>query len=240
MKNYQVVFSATIDAKQLQAEADKIAGKTKMNFNAKGITDFGNAAKSSGGMLGEFTNQLTNLSSTIPKVAAFGVATAAIGAFTAALHDGIQEVVDYDKSIEELEKVVGSFGDEELQNFSEQIGNIAESLSATMTDVVDATTTFVKTGASLEESMGLAEVAIQMQHTADETLEAATAAETLVAVTRAYPEMADDTQHVADAINNVSANYAISSGQIITNFGKVAATMAAGNTTMEQTLGLTA
>lgn len=198
-KNYQVVFQATIDPTSLQNELNRI-GKQKLNLNAKGLTDFGNAAKSSGGMLQGFTSAFKNLGATAGKVVAFGSITAAIGMVTSALRDGIEEVVAYDKSIEELEKVVGAFSDEGLQNFSEQIGEIAESLSATMTDVVDATTTFVKTGASLQESMDLAEVAIQMQHTADETLEAATAAETLVAVTKAWDDIGYSADHIADAI----------------------------------------
>lgn len=238
-KDYKVVFKATVDTTQLQAEANKALQNTKVTFNTKGLQGYGTAAKQSAGMLGEFNAQLKNLGSTIPKVAAFGVATAAIGLFTSGLKDAVQQVVEYDKSIEELEKVVGAFTETELREFSSEVVEVGERLSSTMTDVTDAVTTFVKTGASLEESLGLAEVAIQMQHTADETLDAATAAETLIAVMRAYPELAGDTEHIADAINNVSANFAISSGQIITNFSKVAATMSVGNTTMEETLGLT-
>lgn len=158
MKNYQVVFSATIDAKQLQAEANKIAGKTKLNLNSKGITDFGNAAKSSSGMLGEFTSQLNNLGSTIPKVAAFGVATAAIGAFTAAASDAVSQVFELDSAITEFRKVSELSG-EGLEEYTDKLANLGSEVARTRSEMVQASTEFVKSGYSEEDSAILAQMA---------------------------------------------------------------------------------
>ncbi|MBQ0088562.1 MAG: phage tail tape measure protein [Prevotellaceae bacterium] len=199
MKNYQVVFSATIDAKQLQAEVDKIAGKTKMNFNAKGITDFGNAAKSSGGMLGEFTSQLTNLSSTIPKVAAFGVATAAIGAFTAAASDAVSQVFELDSAITEFRKVSELSG-EGLEEYTDKLANLGSEVARTRSEMVQASTEFVKSGYSEEDSAILAQMAAMYQNIADEEISAGDSASFIIAQMKAFNIEAQDSVHIIDAV----------------------------------------
>lgn len=199
MKNYQVVFSATIDAKQLQAEANKIAGKTKLNFNAKGMTDFGNAAKSSSGMLGEFTSQLTNLGSTIPKVAAFGVATAAIGAFTGAVNDAISQVFELDSAITEFRKVSDLSG-EALDDYTDKLADLGAEVARTRSEMVQASTEFVKSGYSEEDSATLAQIASMYQNIADEEISAGDSASFIIAQMKAFGIEAEDSMHIIDAV----------------------------------------
>lgn len=100
-KNYKVVFQATIDTKQLETEAKQALSGVKLNVNAGGIKSVGAAAKTSSGLLGEFGTQLKNLPSTLSKVAAFGVATSAIGLFTDALRSGVDAVFEMDAALVE-------------------------------------------------------------------------------------------------------------------------------------------
>lgn len=72
---------------------------------AEGIQRVGNSARSSTTMLGSFTRELGNLKNTIPKVAAFSVATAAISGFTTAIKDAVGAVVEMDKQLVEFKKV---------------------------------------------------------------------------------------------------------------------------------------
>lgn len=57
---------------------------------------------------------------------------------------------------------------------------------------------------------------------------------------KAFNIEAEKATHIIDAVNEVSNNYAVSSADLANNLGIVSATMAAGDTTLEETLGLMA
>lgn len=235
-KNYQVVFQATIDPASLQKELDKI-GKQKLNLNAKGLTDFGNAAKSSGGMLGEFTHQLGSLSSTIPKVAAFGVATAAIGAFTGAVSSAIDEVFELDAAVTEFRKVSDLSG-EALDDYTDKLADLGAEVARTRSEMVQASTEFVKSGYSEEDSATLAQVASMYQNIADEEISAGDSASFIIAQMKAFGIEAENSMHIIDAVNEVSNNFAVSSADLATNLGKVSSTLAITGTSFEESLGM--
>lgn len=63
-------------------------------------------------------------------------------------------------------------------------------------------------------------------------------ANTLIATMKAFKLEANDSQHVVDALNEVSNKYAISVNDLSTAIRKSSASMAAGNNSLEQTFGL--
>lgn len=125
--DFNVRISASIDLTQARAQMEQFrqqyqslvingsaggAGGTRgsssrtavvggLNGTADGIQRVGNSARSSTTMLGSFTRELGNLKNTIPKVAAFSVATAAISAFTTGIKDAVGAVVEMDKQLTE-------------------------------------------------------------------------------------------------------------------------------------------
>ena len=84
--------------------------------------------------------------------------------------------------------------------------------------MVDAATEFKKSGFSDEDSATLGFIIAQL---------------------KAFNLEASDAEHVIDAVNNVSNNFAVSSSDLSTNLGKASAALASGNTSFEETLGLT-
>lgn len=97
---------------------------------------------------------------------------------------------------------------------------------------------FKKSGFDEQDSMKLARVASMYQNVADQEITAGEAANFIVSQMKAYNMTASDSEHIIDAVNEVSNRYAVSSADIATNIGKASAAMATGNVTYEQSIGL--
>ena len=76
------------------------------------------------------------------------------------------------------------------------------------------------------------------QNVADVEISAGEAANFIVSQMKAFNMTAGDAEHIIDAVNEVSNNFAVSSADIATNIGKASAAMATGNVTYEQSVGL--
>lgn len=104
--------------------------------------------------------------------------------------------------------------------------------------MVEAATEFKKSGYDEADSAQLAKVASLYQNIADEQISAGEAANFIISQMKAFNLTADDSEHIIDAVNNVSNNMAVSSADLATNIGKASAALATGNNTYEETLAL--
>ena len=95
-----------------------------------------------------------------------------------------------------------------------------------------------KSGFNEQDSLELGRVASMYQNVADVELSAGEAANFIVSQMKAFNMTAQDSEHIVDAVNKVSNNFAVSSADIATNIGKASAAMATGNVTYEQSVGL--
>lgn len=105
--------------------------------------------------------------------------------------------------------------------------------------MVDAATSFKKSGYSEQDSADLALVATMYQNIADEAISSGEAADFIISQMKAFNMEASEAEHIINAVNNVSNNMAVSSADIATNIGKASAALAVGNNTYEESLGLT-
>lgn len=104
--------------------------------------------------------------------------------------------------------------------------------------MVEAATEFKKSGYSEADSAQLAKVASLYQNIADEQISAGEASNFIISQMKAFNLTADDSEHIIDAVNNVSNNMAVSSADLATNIGKASAALATGNNTYEESLAL--
>lgn len=107
-----------------------------------------------------------------------------------------------------------------------------------MSELVGAATEFRKSGFNDEDAAQLAVVASMLQNVADSELTAGEASNFIVSQLKAFNLEASDAQHIVDALNEVSNNFAVSSSDLSTNIVKASAALATGNTTYEESLGL--
>ena len=106
--------------------------------------------------------------------------------------------------------------------------------------MVDAATSFKKAGYSEEDSAQLALVASLYQNIADEALTAGESADFIISQMKAFNLTAAESEHIVNAVNEISNNMAVSSADLATNIGKASAALAVGNNTYEESLSLMA
>lgn len=105
--------------------------------------------------------------------------------------------------------------------------------------MVEAVTEFRKNSFNDEDSANLAYVASLLQNVADEQMSAGDAASFLIAEIKAFNIEAEDAMTIIDQINEVSNNFAVSSGDLVKSLGIVASTSAAVGNSMSETLAMT-
>lgn len=213
-KQLQTVGSKTTINVKVNADTSQIEKlKTTVNSTSKEIKDYASSSSTasqaneqisvSADKASKSTKSLgADFVDTTLKVAKFGASTAVIGVFYNAIQEAKEQVTTFDNSLAELMKVTDLSG-ESLSNFKDEAFDLAEQLSTTASNVMDATTEFSKSGFSLEDSKTMAEQALIFKTVADGEISAADAATTLIQVTKAYNMTAEESQHIVDALNEV-------------------------------------
>ena len=152
------------------------------------------------------------------------------------IHDMIDEVKNLDDALVELQKVTDLEG-ESLERFVADAFEAGRTVAKTGTEMVEAATAFAKAGYK-DNALELGTVAAMYTNIADEAIDAADAADMIIAQMKAFNITAEDSIHIIDAINEVSNNFAVSSADISRNLGKASAVMANAGNSMEQYIGL--
>lgn len=173
----------------------------------------------------------------IAKVGKFMVATAVLSGFTTAIYKTVEAVFELDKSLTELRKV-SDMSDESVKGFTNRAFELGQTLGKTGAQVVDAVTEFSKAGYSINESLKLAETALLFQNIADEELSVGEASSFVISQMKAFNITAGDSVKIVDKINEISNKYAVSSGQLSQNIGKVASAVASTGVTYDELLSL--
>lgn len=106
--------------------------------------------------------------------------------------------------------------------------------------MVQAASTFRKSGFNDEDAATLAEVAATFQNVADTALSADDAAASIISQLRAYGETAEWATHVVDAYNAVANTQAVGTNDLATAMEVASAAMATYGNSFEQVLGLVA
>ena len=151
----------------------------------------------------------------------------------------VQEVVNLDSAMTELRKVTEAT-EPEFNKFLETAKKSAQYLGSSVTDLVDATSTFSRLGYSLNDAQKLGEIATLYKNVGD-GIDISTASETLVSTLKAFDEFnneATDAIRIVDKLNEVGNNFAISSGGIGEALLRSASAMATANNDLSQTIAL--
>lgn len=173
----------------------------------------------------------------VTKVSKFYLATLPIRTFQKAITDAIETVKDFDAAITEMGKVADHTG-EGLKQFAIDLGELGKDVARTRTEMVEATTGWIKAGYSDEDAAQLARFSALLQNTADEQLSGAEATSILVSQLKAYNLEVEDAIKVTDIINKVSAEHAVSSGDISKGLTIASASMATFGNSIEETTAL--
>lgn len=151
-----------------------------------------------------------------------------------------QNVSDIDTQMTELKKVTDETA-ESYNNFLKNTGSTAKELGTTITDLVSSTADFSRLGFSFDDSQELAKVANVYSVVGDEIDSIDDATQSVVSTLTAFYGSvgnSDDAWDIIDKFNEVSNNFAISSGGIGTALQNSASSLAAANNTLDESIAL--
>lgn len=161
-----------------------------------------------------------------------------------ALKEMYQNVYNIDIEMTELKKVTNETATS-YSKFLKDTGSTAKEIGTTMSDLVSSTADFARLGHTFSDSQELAKVANIYSVVGDEVDSTATATKSIISTMTAFSSQMDSTMSqgefamsIIDKFNEVSNNYAISSGGIGDALERSASSMAAANNTLDETIAL--
>lgn len=150
----------------------------------------------------------------------------------------VDTAIELDSAFTELQKVTDLTMDD-FDKITEKAYNLGSEVAKTTTEAINAMTEFAKAGYSVEESTDiLAKNALMWTNIADGTVDASESANMIISVMKAFNIEAENTTHIIDALNEVSNNFAVSSGDLSDSLTKSSAVLANAGVTFEEQLGL--
>lgn len=155
-----------------------------------------------------------------------------------------KEAVSVNEAMTQL-RIVTNESEEAYKQYGDSVAKTSQKISASMTDIIDATTTFARLGYSLSEASSLAELTAMLQKVGD--IEAEDAQAALTSIIKAFDVDVKDMESVMDKLVTVGNNFPISVSEIATgmtnassalaaagnDFNKSVALLAAANTTIQ-------
>lgn len=189
-------------------------------------------------------NWVYNWSKAMQSFLTYNTVTQFFNTVSDGIKDMIGQVKELDDALTEFKKVSDLSG-ESLDRYVDKAYNMGATVAKTGTEMIEAATSFKKSGYTDDMSLELGKVATMYTNIADEAINSAEAADFVIAQMKAFKletgsatETLENAYHVIDSVNEVSNNFAVSSADIATNLGKASAVMANAGNSLEQMIGL--
>lgn len=148
-----------------------------------------------------------------------------------------QNVVDIDSAMTELKKVTDE-SSSTYDKFLSEAGDRAKTVGSTVSDIINATADYSRLGYNLEDAKTLADVSAIYYNVGDDLDSFSTATDNIVGTMKAFNMQADEAIDLVDKLDNVSNNYAVSSGDLGNILQRSASAMEAAGNTLDQTIAL--
>lgn len=165
------------------------------------------------------------------------IAMGALHLLQGSLQQIYQNVVDIDTAMTELKKVTNET-DSTYQSFLTEAGARAKNIGTDVSSIVNATADYARLGYNLSDATKLADVSAIYYNVGDDLDSFDKATENIVGTMKAFNIQANDAISLVDKLNNVSNNYAVSSGDLGDILQRSASAMEAAGNTLDQTIAL--
>ena len=217
----QMARGSALNANEVKhlSEEFRIFGKEASTAGLKGASAFD-----------KFKKSFTTISSYITASMVFNFAKQQIRQL-------VQEVVSIDTAMTELRKVTEAT-ESEFEAFAVSAAKTGKQLGASISDVINATSTFSRAGYNLPDAEELGRIATLYKNVGD-GIGIDTASESIISVMKAFNIEAENSIGIIDRINEVSNKAAIDSGGLGLALQRVASAMNAANNSLDETIALT-
>lgn len=241
-----------VDKSALQVDKDKVSSKIKVDTsqvkNAKtevsklkselnNVTNKKITPKVDTSQLATADGVIHRLSNSLKDVFKLGLLKTAFSTFASAVNVAKDAIMNFDRALTEYNKVTKLSQDEMkgqlkvLQDYGQQVGR-------TTSEMIEGTTGWKKAGFSDKDASILSKVTALYQNTADEVMTTSQATDILTSILKAYNIEAKDSIQITDKINKVSADFAVSSGDIGQGLKVASASMSTMGNSIDQTTAL--
>ena len=223
-----------------EAEENKLREsiqKTNNELNNQ-VVSMNNVSQTTLSLDDRISRMASSIMDATKKVAMFKVSTTFVTLFYDSINEAKQAVLDFDAALTEFKKV-SDLSDDELNEYTQHLGELGTEVARTRSEMVSASQEFVKSGFGEEQAAELAQVSEMFRNVVDEEISSAESAGFLVSMMKAYgDETTEFAEHIANAVDNVSNNMAVSSADIQSGLSKVASAFATTGNTAEQSIAL--
>ena len=181
------------------------------------------------------------LGSRIKSLASKFISWLSVSQVIMALYDAARRMVstaiEVDTAMTELRKVTNET-DSTYEKFLDNAANRAKEVGATLKDVVNATASFARLGYNIDEAANLADTAIVYKNVADDIESIDDASTSIISTMQAFGVEAGNAMSIVDKFNEVSNNFAITSGGLGEALQRSASAMNAAGNTLDETIAL--
>ena len=222
--------------KEVKQSSQNLSETAKTAKQASGsITNLGEVTSKAGTQVKSLGQSFGDI---VTKVGKFYLATKPIQMMQQAFDEAIETVKEFDDTLVEFRKV-SDLGGESLNSYTQQLGELGQEVARTRSEMVAASTEFVKSGYSEEDAAQLAKISELFRNIADDEISTGDSAGFIISQLKAFGNETETfALHVTDAINNVSNNMAVSSSDISTALSKTSSAMGALGNNFEETIAL--
>lgn len=222
------------DLEKLQATAANISTPAELkNFNSEFDT-FNSKVIQAGAHCKSFGDQVKQA---FQNFSAFFSASRVIYQVIDSIKQMVDNVIQLNTAMVELKKVSNAT-DEQYDTFLTNAKSNAVDLGSTVTDLVNATSSFSRLGYSLKESEELGKVATIYANVGDDVDNIDQATTSLISTMKGFGIEAEDSLSIVDKFNEIGNKFAISSGGIGDAFQRSAAAFDAANNTIDESIAL--
>lgn len=146
-------------------------------------------------------------------------------------------ILALDTAMTELKKVTNETSSTYTKFLDDAI-NRATKLGSTLADTVNATADFARLGYNISDASTLADSTLIYKQVGDDIKDISEASSSIISTMKAFDVKAEDSISIVDKFNEVSNNFAISSGGIGEALQNSASSLAAANNTLGESIAL--
>lgn len=177
------------------------------------------------------------LKSNIGKVSPLFGMGSLVATATRALKSMYDNVVQIDTAMTELRKVTDETAST-YERFQSNAGKTAQEIGTTVSDFITSTADFARLGYDFDQAQNMAKIANIYKVVGDDIADISTATQSVISTQKAFNISTEESMSIVDRFNEVSNNFAISSGGIGEAMTRSASSLAAAGNTIDQSIAL--
>ena len=149
----------------------------------------------------------------------------------------ISAVTELDTALVELKKV-SNVSDSEMSTFLEGAKTRAVELGSSLTDLIDATSSFSRLGYNIKDATNLGETATLYKNVGDDINSIGDASSSIISTMKAFNIEASNSISIIDKLNQVGNTASISSGGLGSALQRSASALATANNDLDESIAL--